>query len=43
MEAFAWLVARGLKFWFAALIEMEWTDEEVSLSKLQMSELMTYV
>ena len=31
MEAFAWLVARGLSFWFAALIEMEWTDEEVCL------------
>merc|ERR1712106_851574 len=28
-EAFAWLVARGLKFWFAALIEMEWTEEEI--------------
>ena len=35
MEAFAWLVARGLSFWFAALIEMEWTDEEVCLLTVQ--------
>ena len=32
MEAFAWLVARGLAFWFAAVIEMEWSDEEVTES-----------
>ena len=29
MEAFAWLIAHGVKFWFAACIEMEWSDEEV--------------
>ena len=29
LETFAWLVSRGLKYWFGAIIEMEWTDEEI--------------